>query len=115
MRRNKSLILWLAFVTASLSFGIVAAQERTRTPQTPTTQSTPEQPSSTQPTATSDQGRDNTQNKDMQAKTSMNRVEAGKKQKITGVIVKRDADNFILRDQNGAETTVNLTATTKVA
>ena len=115
MRRNKSFILWLAFVTASLSFGIVAAQERTRTPQTPTTQSTPEPPSSTQPTATSDQGRDNTQNKDMQAKTSMNRVEAGKKQKITGVIVKRDADNFILRDQNGAETTVNLTATTKVA
>ena len=57
----------------------------------------------------------NAQEKDTQSKASMNRVEAGKKQKITGVIVKRDADTFTVREQNGAETMVNLTASTKVA
>ncbi len=40
---------------------------------------------------------------------------AGQKQKIKGVIVKRDSDSFILRDQSGAETTVSLTNNTKVA
>ena len=32
------------------------------------------------------------------------RTVSGQKQKITGVIVKRDADSFILRDQNGSDT-----------
>jgi len=41
-------------------------------------------------------------------------VKSGQKQKIKGVIVRRDADSFIMRDQSGVETTVNLTASTKV-
>jgi outer membrane protein OmpA-like peptidoglycan-associated protein len=42
------------------------------------------------------------------------RIPAGQKQKIRGVILKRDADNFILRDLTGGEVQVNLTNTTKV-
>lgn len=41
-------------------------------------------------------------------------VTTGQKQKIKGVIVKREADSFVLRDQSGADTIVNLTNTTKV-
>ena len=41
-------------------------------------------------------------------------VMTGQKQKIKGVIVKREADSFVLRDQSGTDTTVNLTNTTKV-
>ncbi len=42
------------------------------------------------------------------------RVPAGQKQKIKGVIVKRDVDNFVLRDERGMELTINLTNSTKV-
>lgn len=41
------------------------------------------------------------------------RVINGQKQKITGVIVKRDAESFVLRDQSGVDTTVVLTNATK--
>src|SRR5207302_516463 len=41
-------------------------------------------------------------------------VMSGQKQKIKGVIVKREADSFILRDMSGMETTVALTNSTKV-
>lgn len=42
------------------------------------------------------------------------KVPAGQKQKIRGVIVKRDVDNFIVRDERGMEVTVTLTNNTKV-
>ena len=42
------------------------------------------------------------------------RVPAGQKQKIRGVILKRDPDNFILRDERGMDVTVNLTNSTRV-
>lgn len=42
------------------------------------------------------------------------KVTAGQKQKIKGVIVRRDADNFILRDMTGGDVQVNLTNVTKV-
>jgi outer membrane protein OmpA-like peptidoglycan-associated protein len=42
------------------------------------------------------------------------KVAAGTKQKIKGVIVSRDADNFILRDMTGGDVQVNLTNITKV-
>ncbi len=41
-------------------------------------------------------------------------VPAGQKQKYRGVIVKRDADSFILRDLNGGDIQVNLNNSTKV-
>lgn len=41
------------------------------------------------------------------------RTVKGQKQKITGVIVKRDPDSFILRDQSGTDTTVLLTNSTQ--
>ncbi len=42
------------------------------------------------------------------------RIPAGQKQKVRGVIIKRDADNFIMRDMTGGEVQVNLTNVTKV-
>jgi len=42
------------------------------------------------------------------------RVSAGQKQRIRGVIVKRDTDSFILRDLTGGDIQVNLTNGTKV-
>jgi outer membrane protein OmpA-like peptidoglycan-associated protein len=42
------------------------------------------------------------------------RITPGQKQKITGVIVKRDPDSSIIRDQAGMEVTVNLNNTTRV-
>lgn len=41
-------------------------------------------------------------------------VASGKKLKIQGVVVKRDADSFIVRDDNGVDTVVGLTDSTKV-
>jgi len=42
------------------------------------------------------------------------KVPAGQKEKIRGVILRRDVDNFIVRDERGMEVTVNLTNNTKV-
>ncbi|HZF41385.1 MAG TPA: OmpA family protein [Blastocatellia bacterium] len=44
----------------------------------------------------------------------VSRVPAGQKQKFRGVIVKREADSFILRDLSGSEVQVNLSNLTKV-
>jgi len=41
-------------------------------------------------------------------------VSSGEKMKINGVVVKRDADTFTLRDLNGADTVVRMTDTTSV-
>src|SRR5262249_45010351 len=46
--------------------------------------------------------------------TRVNRVPAGQKQRLRGVIVKREADSFILRDLTGSEVQVNLSNITKV-
>jgi outer membrane protein OmpA-like peptidoglycan-associated protein len=56
-------------------------------------------------------------NKDKSAQSDSSRavrVPAGQKQKIRGVIIKRDADNFIMRDLTGGEVKVALTNVTKV-
>jgi outer membrane protein OmpA-like peptidoglycan-associated protein len=42
------------------------------------------------------------------------RFESGKKQKVSGIIVKREGESIILRDRNRTEITVNLTGTTKI-
>ena len=42
------------------------------------------------------------------------RIAAGQKQKISGVIVSREADNMIVRDLTGGEITVTLTGSTKM-
>ena len=42
------------------------------------------------------------------------KVASGQKQKVKGVIIKRDADNFLMRDQSGADYLVNLASDTKV-
>ncbi|MBS1789442.1 MAG: OmpA family protein [Acidobacteria bacterium] len=42
------------------------------------------------------------------------KVPAGQKEKINGVILKRDVDNILVRDYKGTEYTVNLTGATKI-
>ncbi len=49
-----------------------------------------------------------------QVAVATNRIGAGQKQKISGVIVSREADNMIVRDLTGGETTVTLTGSTKM-
>lgn len=41
-------------------------------------------------------------------------IPAGQKQKITGVIVRRDVDNLLVRDLKGAEYNVSLSSSTKI-
>lgn len=86
-----------------------------------------ERDQSTTQSATGAQEKDQTrarttsnQTPDQSAQTSSNesrqgRVEAGKKQKVDGVIIRREADNMIIRDRSGAEITVNLSGSTKIS
>ncbi len=49
-----------------------------------------------------------------QPAVAANRVAAGQKQKLSGVIVSREADNITIRDIAGADTVVTLTSATKM-
>jgi len=53
-------------------------------------------------------------NSQSQSAVATSRVAAGQKQKISGVIVSREADSMIVRDLTGAEVTVSLTGSTKM-
>src|SRR5262245_32817070 len=66
-------------------------------------------PAAAQETANA-QNAQNAQNDSSRA----SRIPAGQKQKLRGVIVKREADSFILRDLNGSDVQVNLSNITKV-
>ncbi len=46
--------------------------------------------------------------------TNTTAVANGQKMKVKGVVVRRDADTFVVRDMSGADTTVRLTDTTSV-
>jgi OmpA-OmpF porin, OOP family len=46
--------------------------------------------------------------------SSARTVTSGQKMKVKGVVVRRDADTFIVRDANGVDTTVRLSDTTSV-
>lgn len=52
--------------------------------------------------------------KDKKPSPSSSSVASGGREKVKGVIVRRDPDSFVLRDQHGSEMTVVLTDTTKV-
>ena len=47
-----------------------------------------------------------------QAQTA--RVAVGRKQKISGVVVSREADKMVVRDINGSDVAVNVTGVTKI-
>lgn len=59
-------------------------------------------------------GQDSTQTKTNTASTSARSVTSGEKMKIKGVVVRRDADTFTVRDLNGADTIIRLTDKTSV-
>ena len=42
------------------------------------------------------------------------KIQSGVKKKITGTVIRRDADNFVLRDMTGGDVQVMLTGNTKV-
>jgi outer membrane protein OmpA-like peptidoglycan-associated protein len=42
------------------------------------------------------------------------RISSGRKQKVSGVIVSREADKMVVRDINGGDVTVNVTGVTKI-
>src|SRR3712207_4733454 len=46
--------------------------------------------------------------------TNTRAVASGQKMKIKGVVTRRDADTFVVQDQNGVSTTVTLTNATSV-
>src|SRR2546423_4645256 len=48
------------------------------------------------------------------AGTQARSVSSGQKMKIKGVVTRRDADTFVVRDANGVDTTVRLTDQTSV-
>jgi OmpA-OmpF porin, OOP family len=52
--------------------------------------------------------------KQTQSQSQPTRIAAGQKQKISGVIVSREADSMIVRDLAGVEVTVSLTNSTKM-
>ena len=54
----------------------------------------------------------NAQNND--SRKMQTQVASGQKVKVQGVILKRDNDNFVIRDTTGSEMTVQLTSNTKV-
>jgi len=59
-------------------------------------------------------GQDSTQTKTNTASTRARSAASGEKMKIKGVVVRRDADTFTVRDLNGADTIVRLTDRTSV-
>ncbi|MCI0337343.1 MAG: OmpA family protein [Acidobacteria bacterium] len=70
--------------------------------------------STTTTTTTKDQAAQTADPAKQPAKEQVSRVETGKKQKVSGLIVRRDVDNMIVRDRNRTEYTINLTGTTKI-
>ena len=55
-----------------------------------------------------------TQNNTSQSAAQPTRVAAGRKQKVSGVIVSREADKITMRDISGVDTVVNVTGSTKI-
>ena len=50
-----------------------------------------------------------------EASTTKNSVESGRKQKVSGIIVKRDGDKIVVRDRSKTETTVSLGSGVKIS
>ncbi|HWQ34681.1 MAG TPA: OmpA family protein [Blastocatellia bacterium] len=107
MRSTRTINLLLALMTGVILMVPAVAQEENRS----TTQTTGQ--SRDRVTTQSAQGQDQ-QNQTMNNEARTTRVASGQKQKFSGIIVKRNPDNIIIRDQSGADVTVNLTNSTKV-
>ncbi|MFN7945392.1 MAG: OmpA family protein [Blastocatellia bacterium] len=124
MRSSRTINLLLALMAGFIFAAPAIAQEQDRN----TTQSS----QSRERTTTQNPSRNNDQNQagqnqsgqpgqmqTSQDQNSMNesrpkQVAAGQKQKVTGIIVKRNPDSIVIRDQNGMDVTVNLNNSTKV-
>jgi outer membrane protein OmpA-like peptidoglycan-associated protein len=89
MKNSRSLQFLLALLTV-LVLGISAAAQQQETTTTPTAQMN---------------------DKSQSAPAS---VAAGQKQKISGIILKRDVDKLLVRDYKGAEYNVSLNSSTKI-
>jgi outer membrane protein OmpA-like peptidoglycan-associated protein len=92
-RPSVKLFLAFAFVLATASLGLAQSAPDSRVNQTPA-QIKP-------PTSVAQS-------------TNIRTVSDGQKMKVNGVITRRDADTFTVRDMNGVDTVVRLTDTTSV-
>jgi outer membrane protein OmpA-like peptidoglycan-associated protein len=107
MRNLKAFRLLLVLLVGLILIVPSIAQEQEKKQTTQDTQTT-KQTTSTQDTQTTKQS-DQTTSSGQPAS-----IESGKKQKIAGIIVKRDGDKLVLRDRSRNEVSVNLTGTTKI-
>ena len=94
-----------AFQPGAFAFGLVLALAPLALAQDGTTNST------NSPTQTTNASQTNNTSSAAQARTVSN----GEKMKITGVVTRRDADTFTVRDANGVDTVVRLTDATRVS
>src|SRR5262249_27078887 len=115
MRRTKILNLLFAVMMCS-----VVALGNTQDPSKSTSQTNPDQQQQSQTPSTRQR---TTEQKAVDQKPAdaskadasrAMKIESGRKQKVNGVIVKRDVESFIMRDENGSDVTVNITGSTKV-
>ncbi len=108
MKGTKIFHLLFALATAFALLIPATAQQQdqspTQTPQTTQDQTRP----ATQPAT------DQTRNQSGQDEARVMRVDSDRKQKFEGIIVRRDPDSFILRDESGSDITVMLTNSTEV-
>jgi OOP family OmpA-OmpF porin len=109
-RLSVKLFLAFALVLATASFGLA---QSTSAPDSRVNKS---QAQIKPPTNTADSSNSqSTQANTQTAQTTNTRtVSDGQKMKITGVVTRRDADTFTVRDANGVDTVVRLTDSTSV-
>lgn len=114
MKSNRRFNRLLALIAGFALAIPAAAQERDRqSPQTPA--STQEREvRTTQPSTIQTPQTLPSDTQVAQETAQMMRIPPGEKEKIEGVIIRRDPDSFIMRDENGMEFTVKLETATKV-
>jgi OOP family OmpA-OmpF porin len=92
-RRSVEFFLVFAFLLATASMGLAQSAPDSRVNQSP---------AQIKPPTSVAQG------------ANVRTVSSGQKMKVDGVVVRRDADTFTVRDNNGVDTVVRLTDTTSV-
>lgn len=110
--RSLAFVGGLVLTVAPLTF---AQSTTTQSTTTQTQTAAPPQGSSTSTDNTSTQSSTTMQGSEAAAGEARARtVSNGEKAKIRGVVTRRDADTFTVRDENGVDTVVRLTDTTRV-
>jgi outer membrane protein OmpA-like peptidoglycan-associated protein len=102
LRMSRLFVLACGLVLALAPLAFAQDTSNTNTQDTTNTGASAQQTTTAQQTATTNAG------------TQARSVSSGQKMKIKGVVTRRDADTFVVRDANGVDTTVRLTDQTSV-